>query len=101
MTTENETTPLCRAFVAQAQPHRDAYRAGEITYTELRRQLLVLQAELGFQRWLSVGTNALLSDAGKRDALGRRVQQQLDAGHPLVPACPTRDELAMIAGETR
>lgn len=101
MTTENETTPLCRAFVAQAQPHRDAYRAGKITYTELRRQLLVLQAELGFQRWLQTGTNALLSADGKRDALGRRVQQQLDAGHPLVPAYPTRDELAMIAGEAR
>lgn len=38
MNTTIDTT-TARAFAAQAAPHRQAYRAGQITYTELRRRL--------------------------------------------------------------
>lgn len=32
-------TTSARAFAAQAAPHRQAYRAGKISYTEMRRRI--------------------------------------------------------------
>lgn len=38
MNTTIDTT-TARAFAAQAAPHRQAYRAGQISYTEMRRRI--------------------------------------------------------------
>ena len=38
-----EHTLSCAEFVQRARPIRDAYRAGEITYTQLRRELERIQ----------------------------------------------------------
>ena len=38
-----EHTLSCAEFVRRARPIRDAYRAGEITYTQMRRELERIQ----------------------------------------------------------